>query len=157
MISTRDVEKAVQTLWADIDELKAMGSKRIQQQLEEMADHLDALEEAVKGTAAREREEELRERNDYDLRHRRLRGFAEEISILAHKRPESPCNSFKIRQANQVLFPLQEELGAFMMEDLPLIDEQEKLSYSDVSLLVRSYLDISMVYARLTYGLNYND
>ena len=123
-------------------------------------DFLDALNEDFEKQAEEEREaadEEEARRATYDLHHRRLIGLAEEIRPLARKRPDSPCNAYKLQQVNEVLFALKEELDACFNADLALADEDASLSYSDVSFLVRNYLDLSAAYARRHYGLFYDE
>ena len=123
-------------------------------------DFLDALNEDVQKRAEEEREaadEEEARRATYDLHHRRLIGLAEEIRPLARKRPDSPCNAYKLHQVNEVLSLLKEELDVCFNADLALADEEASLSYSDVSFLVRNYLDLSAAYARRHYGLFYDE
>ena len=121
---------------------------------------LEALNEEYQRQAEEEREAEEEEwaaRATYDLHHRRLIGLVEEIRPLARKRPDSPCNAYKLQQVNEVLSLLKEELDACFNADLPLADEDASLSYSDVSFLLRNYLDLSAAYARRRYRLCYDE
>ena len=52
---------------------------------------------------------------------------------------------------------LKEELDVCFDADLDLADEDASLSYSDLSFLLRSYLDLSSAYARRRYGLSYEE
>ena len=121
---------------------------------------LEALNEEYQKQAEEEREaedEEEARRATYDLHHRRLIGLAEEIRPLARKRPDSPCNAYKLQQVNEVLSLLKEELDVCFNAELPLADEDASLSYSDVSFLLRNYLDLSAAYARRHYRLRYDE
>ena len=125
-----------------------------------LSEFLDALNEDFQKQAEEEREtedEEEARRATYDLHHRRLIGLAEEIRPLARKRPDSPCNAYKLQQVNEVLSLLKEELDACFNADLALADEDAALSYSDVSFLLRNYLDLSAAYARWRYRLHYDE
>ena len=121
---------------------------------------LEALNEDDQKQAEEEQEakdEEEARRATYDLHHRRLIGLAEEIRPLARKRPDSPCNAYKLQQVNEVLSLLKEELDVCFNADLALADEDAALSYSDVSFLLRNYLDLSAAYARWRYRLRYDE
>ena len=86
---------------------------------------------------------------EFRLLHRQLAGMAVEMAALAGRRPESPCGAFKARQLNQVLTRLkalmaeEEELGV----PLSLVSETGEHSYSDVSFILRGYLDLGASYA----------
>ena len=125
-----------------------------------LSEFLDALNEDFEKQAEEEREaadEEEARRATYDLHHRRLIGLAEEIRPLARKRPDSPCNAYKLQQVNEVLFALKEELDVCFNADLALADEDASPSYSDVSFLVRNYPDRSAACARRRYRLRYDE
>ena len=125
-----------------------------------LSEFLDALNEDFQKQAEEESEaedEEESRRATYDLHHRRLIGLAEEIRPLARKRPDSPCNVYKLQQVNEVLSLLKEELDVCFNADLALADEDAALSYSDVSFLLRNYLDLSAAYARRRYRLCYDE
>ena len=62
--------------------------------------------------AQAEADEEEIARLNYDLYHRRLLGLVDEIRPLARKKPDSPCNAYKLHQVNQVLRCLNPELEA---------------------------------------------
>ena len=122
-----------------------------------LSEFLEALNEDDQKQAEEEREaedEEEARRATYDLHHRRLIGLAEEIRPLARKRPDSPCNAYKLQQVNEVLSLLKEELDVCFNADLALADEDAALSYSDVSLMLRIYQDVSAAYVRRHYNGN---
>ena len=121
--------------------------------LEEMND-LSSDPECVESPVEQEEEEEG-EAELFDLRHSQLVGLAEEIAVLARKRPEQPCRAFKAEQVNLVLRPLKDEMEEALGMTLRLVDGDGSLSYSDVSLLLRTYLDLSAVYALRHYQLEY--
>ena len=112
---------------------------------------LDAFFEAVEDLET----EVMDEQEDFDFRRSRLLGQSEEMFSLARKSPERPCKEFKARQVNQVLLPLKDELEEFLGEPLSLVAEDGSMSYSDVSMLIRNYLDLSAFYGRQHYKLNY--
>ena len=121
---------------------------------------LDAMEEFMKSYEAVAQEkaaEEKLARMNYDLYYRRLLGLIDEIRPLARKRPESKCNAYKLGQVNQVLRVLKDELKAFYGAGLDLADKDASLSYSDLSFLLRTYLDLSAAYSRVRYGLRYEE
>ena len=84
-------------------------------------------------------------------------GLVDEIRPLARKQPDARCNEYKLRRVNQVLLALKEELDVCFDADLDLADEDASLSYSDLSFLLRGYLDLSSAYARRRYGLSYEE
>ena len=55
-------------------------------------------------------------------------------------------------QVNDVLEPLQEKLGKQFRQELPLLEETDKPSYSDVALVLRNYLDLCTFYMKKRYG-----
>ena len=77
---------------------------------------------------------------------------AEQFTALGHKRPESACNAFKAQQVNRVLLPLKE----LTEEDMGLVSEEGEQSYSDVSLLLRAYMDLCSHFALRRYDLKYD-
>ena len=66
--------------------------------------------------------------------------------------PESCCNAFKAQQVNRVLRPLRD----LMEEDMGLVSEEGEQSYSDVSLLIRGYMDLCAFFASRQYGRRYD-
>ena len=152
---TEQIEKALGALREDIDGLTGLpGSRKFASELSDLKQDFNALLDALDDA---EQSQAEAARDVFDLRYRRLAGISEEMTALARKRPESPCNVFKLRQVNGILQPLKDELEAYQGDSLPLADEDAALSYSDVSLLVRSYLDLSAVYAARRYSLRYYD
>lgn len=82
---------------------------------------LEAVDDVMREKAEQEEMEEVaaqEARCDYDLRHRLLVALAEEMTPLARKRPDSPCNVFKLHQVNQVLLSLKDELEVFQADSL---------------------------------------
>ena len=125
-----------------------------------LAAYQAAVEEVLKryeDVAQEAADEEALARLNYDLAHRRLIGLVDEIRPLARKQPDARCNEYKLRRVNQVLLALKEELDVCFDADLDLADEDASLSYSDLSFLLRSYLDLSSAYARRRYGLSYEE
>ena len=157
MIFTDEMKESYRRVEQDLKELKEIGSKKLQAKLDhleaDVCTFLDAVAEAMDVWDA----EELSEYERFDLYYQRLTGLTEELCALGRKRPESVCNLFKIRQVNQILEPLQEELEKQFRQKLPLIDEEEQHTYSDVALLLRDYQDLSTVYAKRRYGTNYHE
>ena len=84
---------------------------------------------------------------EFRLLHRLLSGFSLELSALAAKWPDRPCNAFKAREMNRVLLRLKVMLEPEMGVPLSLVSEAGEHSYSDVSLLLHSYLDVCMDYS----------
>ena len=91
-------------------------------------------------------------KEEFQLRYARLAGLAEQFTALGRKRPESSCGTFKAQQVNRVLLPLKELTG----EDMGLVSEEGEQSYSDVSLLIRGYMDLCSHFALRRYGLKYD-
>ena len=121
---------------------------------------LDAVGEVIRGyeaVAKEEADEEAVARMNYDLYHRRLLGLVDEIRPLARKKPDSPCNAYKLHQVNQVLRCLNPELEASFGVPLDIPDEDASLSYSDLAFLLRTCQDLSAAYARRRYRLNYEE
>ena len=94
----------------------------------------------------------LDEWEEFELRYGQLAGLAEQFSALGRKRPESACGTFKAQQVNRVLRSLRE----LMEEDMGLVSEEGEQSYSDVSLLIRSYMDLCAFFASREYGRSYD-
>ena len=157
MVFTDEMKESHLLLEKDIEELKKLGSKRLQAKLEhlegDLGSFLDAVAEAMDVWDA----EELSEYEEFDLLVHRLAGLAEELCALGLKRPESVCNAFKIRQVNEILQPLREKLEKQFRQKLPLLEEAEKPSYSDVALLLRNYLDLCTFYMKKRYGTTYHE
>ena len=103
MIFTDEMKESYRRVEQDLKELKEIGSKKLQAKLDhleaDVCTFLDAVAEAMDVWDA----EELSEYELFDLYYQRLTGLAEELCALGRKRPESVCNSFKIRQVNQIL------------------------------------------------------
>ena len=92
--------------------------------------------------------------DSFRLIHRQLTGFSVEFSHFADRRPEAPCKPFKARQLNLVLRPLKEEMEEVVAVPLGLVSEDGGHTYSDVSLLFRTYLDVCEAYVRRFYKGN---
>ena len=103
-----------------------------------------------------EREENARQRGEFLGQYRWLSGQAKEMSAQAAKRPETKCREFKAFLLNGILVRLRDTLEADMEVSLPLVSEQEEHSYSDVSLLLRSYMDLCAGYAEKHYNLQFD-
>ena len=113
---------------------------------------LEKLFDASEKTIARH---EARGKWDkFRLRHRMLAGQALELSHLAERQPEQPCDAFKARQLNLVLRPLKEEMEENMGVPLGLVSEDGENTYSDVSLMLRIYQDVGAAYVRRHYNGN---
>ncbi len=155
-MSTNRVEETREILEADLDALRQLpGSKKYLAQIAALELHLDDFVEACVDEMRGIEEEELTAREMFDLRYRQLVGLSQEIGALARKKPEQACNAFKAQQVNLVLRPLKDEMEEELDLTLSLVPEDASLSYSDVSLLVRNYLDLSAVYALRQYDLRY--
>ena len=152
MVFTDEMKDSYLLVEKDLADLKAIGSTKLQAKL----DHLEADVQAFMDAAAEAMDvweaEELSAYELFDLHYRRLAGLAEELCALGQKRPESLCNAFKLRQVNDVLEPLQEKLGKQFRQELPLLEETDKPSYSDVALVLRNYLDLCTFYMKKRYG-----
>lgn len=92
--------------------------------------------------------------DSFRLLHRQLAGYAVEFSHFADRRPEAPCKPFKARQLNRVLRPLKDLMEADMAVPLLLVSEEEGHSYSDVMVILRSYLDVSAAFVHRHYSGN---
>lgn len=90
----------------------------------------------------------------FRLLHRQLAGYALEFTALAGKKPEQPCNQFKARQLNAILRPLKEQMEEDMGVPLCLVSEEGEHTYSDVSLILRNYLDVGASYVHRHYNGN---
>ncbi len=150
------VEENIERLKADLAALRELpGSKKLEATLTTLEADLDLFLEACEERLEKQTEELVSAQDVFYLQHRQLLGLAEEIGVLARRRPEEPCRTFKAQQVNQVLKPLKEEMEDYLGVTLCLADEDGAHSYSDVSLLVRGYLDLSAVYALRRYNLRY--
>lgn len=158
MLYTDRVKDAIAVLKTDLEEMNNLSSDpEMDRAISDLKVHLDDfLDACVESLVEQEEEEaEADEAELFDLRHRQLVGLAEEIAVLARKRPEQPCRAFKAEQVNLVLRPLKDEMEEALGMTLRLVDGDGSLSYSDVSLLLRTYLDLSAVYALRHYQLEY--
>lgn len=150
------VVKAREILHSDLKEAREALHKRERvAAMNRLEQDLDTVMNAVEEAARGRENEALSAREAFDLRCRRLMGLAEEVTALSRKRPEERCNAFKLSQIVEILRPLRDELAENMGEAPPSADEDAALTYSDLSLLIRNILDLSIVYARRHYGLRY--
>ena len=101
-----------------------------------------------------QRHEGRRAWDRFRLLHRRLAGAATEFLALADRKPEQSCGPFKARQVNQVLVAMKELLAEEEGLSLPLVSESGDMSYGDVSLLLRGWLDLCAEYAWRHYDGN---
>ena len=115
---------------------------------EEYEEEVEEEEECEEEAA----DEGLSEKEEFMLQYNRLVGLAEQFTALGRKRPESACGSFKAQQVNRVLLALRELTG----EDMGLVSEEGEQTYSDVSLLIRCYMDLCTHFALREYGLKYD-
>ena len=115
------------------------------------AEEMDA-EAEPDDRAEADAEAQLDEWEEFELCYSQLAGLAEQFSALGRKRPESACGTFKAQQVNRVLRPLRE----LMEEDVGLVSEEGEQSYSDVSLLIRGYMDLCAFFASREYGRSYD-
>ncbi len=90
----------------------------------------------------------------FRLLHRQLVGLALELTNLAARMPEQPCNAFKAEQMNRILRPLKEQMEEDMGVALSLVDEDGAHTYSDVSVILRGYQDVSATYVHRHYDGN---
>ena len=158
MLYTDRVKDAIAVLKTDLEEMNDLSADpEMDRAISDLKVHLDGFLDACLESLVEqeEEEEEPGEAELFDLRHRQLVGLAEEIAVLARKRPEQPCRAFKAEQVNLVLRPLKDEMEEALGMTLRLVDGDGSLSYSDVSLLLRTYLDLSAVYALRHYQLEY--
>ena len=104
-----------------------------------------------------EREEkEATEKENFEFLHARLMGYVSQFSNLGRGRQESVCRPFKASQVNSVLRPLKEMMEEATGVPLPLVSESEGHTYSDVSLLLCTYLGVSAAFAKRRFGLEYD-
>ena len=96
------------------------------------------------------------EEETFRLLHRQLVGFAEKFTAFARSRQEGICKAFKAQQVNAVLRPLQALMEADMGVPLSLVSEEEQHTYSDVSLLLCTYLGVSASYAQKHFRLEFD-
>ena len=90
----------------------------------------------------------------FRLLHRQLAGQAGELSSLIERNPDLPCNAFKAEQLNRILRPMKELMEDDMGVPLCLVAEDGSNSYSDVSMILRTYQDVSAVYVHRHYDGN---
>lgn len=155
MLYTDRVKDAIAVLKTDLEEMNDLSSDpEMDRAISDLKVHLDDFLDACVESPVEQEEEEEGEAELFDLRHRQLVGLAEEIAVLARKRPEQACSAFKAEQLNRVLEPLKEEMEADMGTSLPLVPEDGSLSYSDVAVLLRSYQDVCASYVRRHYNGN---
>jgi len=161
---TDEMVRALNRLKKGLTRLSSKGGVKVASEVfdvrKDLDDFLAALDELLRKSAdGAEAEEDAEEgaRSSFDLRLRRLMGLAEEIRPLARKRPDSRCNVYKLRKVNDVLLELKEELEICFGGSLELAEEEASLTYSDVSFLLRNYLDLSAAYGRWRYGLRYDE
>ena len=155
MLYTDRVKDAIAVLETDLEEMNDLSSDpEMDRAISDLKVHLDDFLDACVESPVEQEEEEEGEAELFDLRHRQLVGLAEEIAVLARKRPEQACSAFKAEQLNRVLEPLKEEMEADMGTSLPLVPEDGSLSYSDVAVLLRSYQDVCASYVRRHYNGN---
>ena len=153
MLYTHRVKDAIAVLKTDLEEMNDLSSDpEMDRAISDLKVHLDDFLDACVESPVEQEEEG--EAELFDLRHRQLVGLAEEIAVLARKRPEQACSAFKAEQLNRVLEPLKEEMEADMGTSLPLVPEDGSLSYSDVAVLLRSYQDVCASYVRRHYNGN---
>ena len=146
----QEVREALNEIW-DLTK-----NRKIREQLSVASLAVDALVEEYEEELKSFREEIATEKGLFELRHRQLAGLAEEVAALARKKPESPCKAFKARQVNLVLAPLKDQMEADLDLSLSLVSEAEEHTYSDVSLVLRGYMDVSAAFAHRRFGLNYD-
>ena len=155
MLYTDRVKDTIAVLETDLKEMNDLSSDpEMDRAISDLKVHLDDFLDACMESPVEQEEEEEGEAELFDLRHRQLVGLAEEIAVLARKRPEQACSAFKAEQLNRVLEPLKEEMEADMGTSLPLVPEDGSLSYSDVAVLLRSYQDVCASYVRRHYNGN---
>ena len=155
-MASEEMDRALTRVKNAIKKLSAKGGVKIASEVWDVNEALAAYQGAVEAVLKRYEDvaqeaadEEALARLNYDLAHRRLIGLVDEIRPLARKQPDARCNEYKLRRVNQVVLALK--------ADLDLADEDASLSYSDLSFLLRGYLDLSSAYARRRYGLSYEE
>ena len=143
---------SLKNLQALYDEVSENWAGEAEPDTEEEMD-AEAAAEAVPGADAElDDGAQLDEWEEFELCYSQLAGLAEQFSALGRKRPESACGTFKAQQVNRVLRPLRE----LMEEDMGLVSEEGEQSYSDVSLLIRGYMDLCAFFASREYGRRYD-
>ena len=143
---------SLKNLQALYDEVSENWAGEAEPDTEEEMD-AEAAAEAVPGADAElDDGAQLDEWEEFELCYSQLAGLAEQFSALGRKRPESACGTFKAQQVNRVLRPLRE----LMEEDMGLVSEEGEQSYSDVSLLIRGYMDLCAFFASRQYGRRYD-
>ena len=139
LLKTQKQKSALSSLWESIVEWRTA--------------YIELLGEQVKEEAAKK---EAAEEESFRFLHRQLVGFAEKFTAFARGRQECVCKAFKAQQVNAVLRPLQALMEADMGVPLPLVSEEEQHTYSDVSLLLCTYLGVGASYAKKHFHLDFD-
>ena len=139
LLRTEKQKAALSSLWENIMEWRDAFLELLGEQVEEEAAKKEASEEET-----------------FRFLHRQLVGFAEKFTTLSRGRQECVCKAFKAQQVNAVLRPLQALMEADMGVPLPLVSEEEQHTYSDVSLLLCTYLGVSASYAHKHFRLDFD-
>ena len=141
---------------ADLAALRQLSSnKKLETGLHALEVDLDRFLDACEERVTQQEEREQSARDLFDLRHRQLAGLAVELGTLAAGRPEQACNAFKAEQLNRILRPLKEQMEEDMGVSLSLVDGDGSLSYSDVAVILRTYLDVSAAYVHRHFDGNH--
>lgn len=139
LLKTRQQKSALSSLWESLVEWRNASLELLGEQVEEEAAKKEATEEET-----------------FRFLHRQLVGFAEKFSAFSRGRQECVCKSFKAQQVNAVLRPLQALMEADMGVPLPLVSKEEQHTYSDVSLLLCTYLGVGASYAKKHFHLDFD-
>lgn len=134
LLKTRQQKSALSSLWENIVEWRDAYNRFLREQ----------------------KEKEASEEETFRFLHRQLVGFAEKFTTLSRGRQECVCKAFKAQQVNAVLRPLQALMEADMGVPLPLVSEEEQHTYSDVSLLLCTYLGVGASYAKKHFHLDFD-
>ena len=132
--------------------------QRIRDSLKKMREATDDVEniQELYEEALRYNGAALKDRDRFELCYSQLAGLNEQFTAFGRKRPESACGSFKAQQVNRVLEPLKTLMEQDMGIELSLISEENEQTYSDVSLLIRMYLDLGASFAWRHYNKKYD-
>ena len=139
LLKTEKQRAALSSLWESMVEWRDAYLELLGEQAEEEASVKEAAEE-----------------DTFRFLHRQLAGFAEKFTAFSRGRQECVCKAFKAQQVNAVLRPLQALMEADMGVPLPLVSEEEQHTYSDVSLLLCTYLGVGASYARKHFCLDFD-
>ena len=139
LLKTEKQKAALSSLWENLVEWRAAYIELLGEQMEEEAAKKEATEE-----------------DTFRFLHWQLAGFAEKFTAFSRGRQECVCKAFKAQQVNAVLRPLQALMEADMGVPLPLVSEEEQHTYSDVSLLLCTYLGVGASYARKHFRLDFD-